>query len=102
MAGQGTTHLDIEFSEATFMEGFKVKSPSNFPLTRIKLLGFSATIDVVETISESPFKSEEYVTSAMKNILEESDRYVLISPEDPEPKAITSLIVGTAIRAATT
>jgi len=86
--GEGTAQIELEFSEPTFMEGFTVESPPDFPLTRLKIHRFSATINVVETRSEGPVRSEEYATYALKNVLEENTRYVLIVPGEPEPQAI--------------
>jgi len=86
--GEGTAQIDLEFSEPVFMEGFTIESPRDFPLTRLKIQRFSATMSVTETSFERPVRSEEYVTYALKNVLEGSTRYVLILPREAEPQAI--------------
>jgi hypothetical protein len=95
--GEGTAQIDLEFAEPTFMEGFTVESPPDFPLTRLKIQRFSATMSVVETRYERPVRSEQYATYALKNVLEKSTKYVLIVPGDPEPQAIVRVFLkGTA------
>jgi len=59
VVGEGTAQIDVEFSELTFLEGFTVESPLDFPLKRLKIVRFRTTITVVETYMERPFRSEE-------------------------------------------
>jgi hypothetical protein len=86
--GEGSAQIDLEFSEPVFMEGFTVESSPDFPLTRLKIQRFSATMSVTETRYEGRVRSEKYATYALKNVLEGSTRYALIVPGEAEPQAI--------------
>ena len=93
-SGGERIEVNLEFPKGVFMEGFKFEEPPDFSPERIKIKRLSVTLDVEETTSIRPFRSEQYTTYELKRILEEDGHYILVTADEAEPQAIVGLLLS--------
>ena len=89
--GGGQKQIKLTFEEPTLMKGVKVKAepPEHVHvLDGLRIRSFAATLKVTERTTLLPLGMAGYVSYVMGNIIEGTNRFVLVTASDVEPKAI--------------
>jgi hypothetical protein len=81
----------IEFTEPTYITGFKILGGSNHSIEQIKVLEMKLIVEVVETVLSHPLSAPNFAAYVLKNVLKDDKRYVLVEEAKPDPRAIVSL-----------
>ena len=87
----GSTQLEVEFPDPTYMSGIDVIDEHRKPIKDLKIVRLAAALEIVKKTEIWPLFSSAAATYLFKNAIEGDQRYLLVAGHESELVAELSI-----------